>query len=82
VDAVPRDGVAADPRDERATVGLGVVLAVLAAVGVLSPADVRGWALAFCGPACLVMLPVMLLRLGMYTGRTGEHAHHGAPPAG
>jgi hypothetical protein len=65
-----------------ATVGLGVVLAVLAAVGVLSPADVRGWALAFCGPACLVMLPVMLLRLGMYTGRTGEHAHHGAPPAG
>jgi hypothetical protein len=65
-----------------ATVGLGVVLAVLAAVGVLSPADVRGWAHAFCGPACLVMLPVMLLRLGMYTGRTGEHAHYGAPTAG
>jgi hypothetical protein len=65
-----------------APLGLGVVLAVLAAVGVLSPADVRGWALAFCGPACIVMLPVMLLRLDMYTGRTGEHAHHGAPARG
>jgi len=47
-----------------ATVGLGVVLAALAVVGVLSPADVRGWALAFCGAACLVML----LRLDLYTG--------------
>ena len=65
-----------------ATIGLGVVLAALAAVGVLSPADVRSWALAFCGPACLVMLPVMLLRLDMYTGRSGEHAHHRALPAG
>jgi hypothetical protein len=65
-----------------ATVGLGVVLAVLAVVGVLSPADVRGWALAFCGPACLVMLPVMLVRLDMYTGRSGEHAHHRAPTTG
>jgi hypothetical protein len=65
-----------------APLGLGVVLAVLAAVGVLSPADVRGWALAFCGPACVVMLPVMLLRLDLYTGRTGEHAHHGASIAG
>ena len=65
-----------------APIGLGVVLAVLAVAGVLSPADVRGWALAFCGPACLVMLPVMLLRLDMYTGRSGEHAHHRAPTAG
>ena len=65
-----------------APLGLGVVLAVLAAVGVLSPADVRGWALVFCGPACVLMLPVMLLRLDLYTGRTGEHAHHGAPIAG
>ena len=63
-----------------ATIGLGVVLAVLAVVGVLSPADVRGWALVFCGPACLVMLPVMLVRLDMYTGRSGEHAHHRRPP--
>jgi hypothetical protein len=64
-----------------AILGLGVALTALAAVGVLSSAEVRGWALAFCGPACVVMLPVMLLRLGMYTGRTGEHAHHGAPSA-
>jgi hypothetical protein len=63
-----------------ATVGLGVVLAMLASAGVLSPDDVRGWAPAFCGPACLVMLPVMLLRLDMYTGRSVEDAHPGRPP--
>ena len=65
-----------------ATVGLGVVLTVLAAVGVLSPADVRLWALGFCGPACIVMLPVMLLRLDMYTGRTGGSAPALAPSGG
>ena len=64
------------------SVGLGVVLAVLGAVGVLSPAAIRGWAFAFCGPACLLMLPVMLLRLDLYTGRTGAHAHHGAHSGG
>ena len=65
-----------------AIVGLGVILTVLAAIGVLSPADVRGWALAFCGPACLVMLPVMLLRVDMYTSRAGAHPSHGAPTGG
>jgi hypothetical protein len=64
-----------------ATVGLAAVLIVLAALGVLSSEDLHQWALAFCGPACLLMLPVMLLRLDMYTGRTGEHIHRRAPAA-
>jgi hypothetical protein len=57
------------------------VVIVLAALDVLSSADLQRWALMFCGPACLLMLPVMLLRLGMYTGRTGEHIHRRAPAA-
>jgi hypothetical protein len=64
-----------------ATVALAAVLTVLAALGVISSADLHQWALAFCGPACLVMLPVMLLRLGMYTGRAGGHTHRRAPAA-
>jgi hypothetical protein len=64
-----------------ATVGFALVLIVLAALDVLSPGDLHQWALAFCGPACVVMLPVMLLRLDMYTGRSGEHTHRRAPAA-
>ena len=64
-----------------ATVALALVLIVLAALDVLSPGDLHQWALAFCGPACVVMLPVMLLRLDMYTGRAGEHADRRAPAA-
>ena len=52
-----------------ATIALALVLVVLAALGILSSEDLHRWALMFCGPACVVMLPVMLLRLGMYTGR-------------
>ena len=63
-----------------ATVALALVLIVLAALDILSPGGLHQWALAFCGPACLVMLPVMLLRLDMYTGRTGEHPRR-APAA-
>ena len=58
-----------------AIVALALVLVVLTASGILSSEDLHRWALMFCGPACVVMLPVMLLRLGMYTGRTGEHTH-------
>lgn len=53
-----------------AVLALAVVLGALAAVGVISERDLRSSALGFCGPACLVMLPVMLLRLDLYTGRT------------
>ena len=64
-----------------ATVALAVVLIVLATVGVLSSAGLHQWALIFCGPACALMLPVMLLRRDMYTGRTGEHTHRRASAA-
>src|SRR4051794_24716382 len=50
-----------------AVLGLAVMLLALAAFGALSPGGVQRWALAFCGPACVIMLPVMLLRLDMYT---------------
>ena len=63
------------------TIALAVVLIALAALDVLSSDDLRRWALMFCGPACVLMLPVMLLRLGMYTGRTGEHTHRRAAAA-
>ena len=51
-------------------VALAVVLIGLAASGAISESDLRSSALGFCGPACAVMLPVMLLRLDLYTGRT------------
>jgi hypothetical protein len=53
-----------------AVVALAIVLFGLAAFGAISERDLRSSALGFCGPACLVMLPVMLLRLDLYTGRT------------
>ena len=56
-----------------AVVALAVVLVGLAAFGVISESDLRSSALGFCGPACLVMVPVMLLRLDLYTGRTETH---------
>lgn len=53
-----------------AVIALAVLLIGLAAFGAISESDLRSAALGFCGPACLVMLPVMLLRLDLYTGRT------------
>lgn len=53
-----------------AVVLVAVVLVGLAASGVITESNLRSSALGFCGPACLAMLPVMLLRLGLYTGRT------------
>jgi hypothetical protein len=64
-----------------ATVALALVLVAFATFGILSSENLHAWALVFCGPACVLMLPVMLLRLDMYTGRTGEHTHQGAPTA-
>ena len=39
---------------------------------VVQQSSVRGWVLGFCGPACVVMVIVMLFRLDLYTGRTGH----------
>jgi len=66
-----------------ATVGLAVVLAGLGAV---PEGTLRAWLVAepvpaFCGPACGVMLVVMLFRLGLYTGRTSHQMGHGTQAA-
>jgi hypothetical protein len=37
---------------------------VFAAVDAISESNLRSSALGFCGPACAVMLPVMLFRIG------------------
>jgi hypothetical protein len=55
-----------------ATVALAVLLIGLAALGIIAESDLRSWGLGFCGPACAVMLPVMLFRLDLYTGRSGR----------
>jgi len=65
-----------------ATLAVGVVLVGLAALGTMSTDDLSAWAgTAFCGLACVVMLPVMLLRRDMYCGRAGHHVAHVAQPA-
>lgn len=55
-----------------AVVALAAFLIGLAAFGSISESDLRTSALGFCGPACAVMLPVMLFRLDLYTGRSGS----------
>jgi hypothetical protein len=64
-----------------AAIGLAVVLIALTLVGGFTQASLREWSLAFCGPACVVMLGAMLFRLDLYTGRTGHHTGHGAVAA-
>jgi hypothetical protein len=63
-----------------ATIGLAIVMIGLDWLDVVQQSSVRGWALSFCGPACVLMVIVMLFRLGLYTGRTGHqiggHARH------
>ena len=59
-----------------AAIGLAVVLIGLTAVGAITQASLREWSLAFCMPACAVMLVPMLFRLDLYTGRTGHHMGH------
>ena len=54
-------------------VGLAVVLIGLTLLGTITRSGLREWSLAFCGPACVVMVGAMLFRLDMYTGRTGHH---------
>lgn len=69
-----------------ATIGLAIVLVALAGLGVVPDSSIREWVTGervprFCGPACAVMLVVMLFRLGLYTGRTGHHMGHGTHAA-
>ena len=53
-----------------AVIALAVVFIGLAALGAITESELRSQALGFCGAACAVMLPVMLVRLDLYTGRS------------
>lgn len=55
-----------------AMIGLAIVMIGLDWLDVAQQSSVRGWVVGFCGPACVVMVIVMLFRLGLYTGRTGH----------
>ncbi len=79
--ASPRPADRVAPAKLRNTSELALLLIALATVGILAPEDLHQWAFMFCGPACVLMLAVMLLRLDMYTGRTGEHTHRRASAA-
>jgi hypothetical protein len=59
-----------------AAIALAIVLVGLAGFGVISQSGLRGFALGFCGPACLVMIVAMLFRLDLYTGRAGHSMGH------
>ena len=57
-----------------ATIAVGGILVGAAALGIISDAELSGWASArFCGPACVVMIAVMLAQRDVYTGRNGHH---------
>jgi hypothetical protein len=68
-----------------AMIALAVVLVGLSWLGAVPESSIRELVSGtptprFCGPACVVMVAVMLFRLGLYTGRTGHqmggHARH------
>lgn len=56
-----------------ATIGLAIVMIGLDWLDVVQTSTLRGLVFGFCGPACVVMLVVMLFRLELYTGRSGHH---------
>jgi hypothetical protein len=56
-----------------ATIGLALVMIGLDWLDVVQTSTLRGLVFGFCGPACVVMLVVMLFRLELYTGRSGHH---------
>jgi hypothetical protein len=62
-----------------AVLGLAIVIVGAAWADAVSPSSLRGWAMGFCGPACVVMFVVMLFRLGLYTGRTGHPVARSTP---
>ena len=55
-----------------ATMGLGIVLIVLGAVGLVPVSGMFEWVTSL---ACPVMLVPMLMRLNLYTGGMDHHAH-------
>jgi hypothetical protein len=55
-----------------ATIGLAIVMISLDRLDFLQTSSIRSLVIGFCGPACVVMVIVMLFRLDLYTGRTGH----------
>jgi hypothetical protein len=55
-----------------AIIWLAIVMVGLGWRDVVETTTFRGWVVGYCGPACVVMLIVMLCRPGLYTGRTGH----------
>lgn len=68
---------------EMSAVPSALALVLIAAVWAgLAPASTLQMRFSeFCGIACVGMFVVMLPRLGLYTGRTGQHSGHGAHAA-
>ena len=58
-----------------ATLGLGIVLIGMYWLGIVTTSTLIEFQDMFCGPACVVMLVVMLFRLDLYTGSMRHHAH-------
>jgi hypothetical protein len=77
VDAVAGDDVASHLRDVGATIGLAIELDWL---DVVRTSPLCGLVFGFCGPACVVMLVVVLFRLELYTGRMGHPTGHVRSP--
>jgi len=73
VDVVPGDGVASHLGDVGGNRRAAIVMIGLDWLDVVQTSTLRGLVLGFCGPACVVMLVVMLFRLELYTGRAGHH---------
>jgi hypothetical protein len=59
-----------------ATIGVAIVVVALSGVGVVSASGLHAWLDASCGPWCAVMIVAMLVRLPLYTGRSGHQMGH------
>jgi hypothetical protein len=77
VDTVAGDDVARRLGDVGATIGLAIELDWL---DVVRTSPLCGLVFGFCGPACVVMLVVVLFRLELYIGRMGHPMGHVRSP--
>ena len=73
-------GMPRRPTAEMATAAFVVAILLIGAVGIGNASE-DALVLTvgeFCGLSCVTMLGVMILRLDLYTGRTGHHMAHAA----
>jgi hypothetical protein len=71
------DDVASHLGDVGAAIGLAIELDWL---DVVRTSTLRGLVFGFCGPACVVLLVVVLFRLELYTERIGHQMGHVRSP--